>query len=547
MFSRIVTLICLISLVMAAVSCGHKGVTFEKLQEAQEKIEDYPDSALSILHDIPYSELGDDDKALYGILYARALDMNHLDPDNDTIISHALEYYEAHEKIPERIIATYYRGRALQDGKNYPKALLYFYKSKELAERNGEYFWAGMSCRGIAGVYKDTYHYNEEVEYARKGYDYIKTSERQPYLNYALNDYCSALRDNGNVEMSIKISEQLLDSAYKYKDVDLLCHAKRNRCQSLVSKKSYGEALSVMTEFCSEGYANQGDSLLLSLILFENNRIDESEHILNEVSAGDDLLKSFIQSKIESRKGNYLKAISDINYVYGKNDSIVRATINHALTTPITEYLTLDRALKADMANTYRRVNILLAIVAVLIIGLVIYYVKSIRKRKNEEIDNKVLLAERLKDELEHARNDNAKSFRIVETLLSTQYEILDQLINIQIKTNDNAKSRKKIAETVTTLIKDLSIGGEKVKELENRVDLLFNNLFSDFKRDLPTLKETDYLLFLFSTLKISGTAISIFLKEDKVEAVYNRKRRLKDKIRQLPSTKSNRYLKYLY
>ncbi len=547
MLSRILTLICLISLVMAAVSCGHKGVAFEKLQEAQEKIEDYPDSALSILHDIPYSGLGDDDKALYGILYARALDMNHLDPDNDTIISHSLEYYEAHEKIPERIIATYYRGRALQDGKNYPKALLYFYKSKELAERNGEYFWAGMSCRGIAGVYKDTYHYKEEVEYAKKGYDYIKTSERQPYLNYALNDYCSALRDNGNVEMSIKISEQLLDSAYKYKDVDLLCHAKRNRCQSLVSKKSYGKALSVMTEFCSEGYANQGDSLLLSLILFENNRIDESEHILNEVSSGDDLLKSFIQSKIESRKGNYLKAISDINYVYGKNDSIVRATINHALTTPITEYLTLDRALKADMANTYRRVNILLAIVAVLIIGLVIYYVKSIRKRKNEEIDNKVLLAERLKDELEHARNDNAKSFRIVETLLSTQYEILDQLINIQIKTNDNAKSRKKIAETVTTLIEDLSIGGEKVKELENRVDLLFNNLFSDFKRDLPNLKETDYLLFLFSALQISGTAISIFLKEDKVEAVYNRKRRLKDKIRQLPSTKSNRYLKYLY
>ena len=62
----------------------------------------------------------------------------------------------------------------------------------------------------------------------------------------------------------------------------------------------------------------------------------------------------------------------------------------------------------------------------------------------------------------------------------------------------------------------------------------------------MPNLKEADYLLFLYTTLGFSITAIALFLNEEKVDAVYNRKARLKNKIRNLGTSKYELYAKYL-
>lgn len=74
----------------------------------------------------------------------------------------------------------------------------------------------------------------------------------------------------------------------------------------------------------------------------------------------------------------------------------------------------------------------------------------------------------------------------------------------------------------------------------------MFDNLMTDFKEDLPGLKDVDYRLYLFSVLRLPTIAISLFLKEDKALAVYNRKKRLKDKIKQLDDKKRERYLKFI-
>ena len=69
----------------------------------------------------------------------------------------------------------------------------------------------------------------------------------------------------------------------------------------------------------------------------------------------------------------------------------------------------------------------------------------------------------------------------------------------------------------------------------------------SAFRADLPSLKPADYQLFLFSILGFSTSAISVFLKEEKLDAVYNRKSRLKAKIKKLDSEDvRSKYLSYL-
>lgn len=155
------------------------------------------------------------------------------------------------------------------------------------------------------------------------------------------------------------------------------------------------------------------------------------------------------------------------------------------------------------------------------------------------------MLANQLQDELSESKQDNKNSNDIIKSLMSTKYELLEELSSIVLQNNNTNLARKKIADTVTKIIEELSIRSEKIVALEKKVDSLYNNLMSEFKTDLPNLKEVDYRLFLFSVLGLSNATISLFLKEDKIDAVYNRKRRLKNKIKQLEITKSSRYLSY--
>lgn len=157
-----------------------------------------------------------------------------------------------------------------------------------------------------------------------------------------------------------------------------------------------------------------------------------------------------------------------------------------------------------------------------------------------------MLLADQLKEDLNELSNRNSEIVKQIQELVSTKYELLEKLCDITRQNSDTKVARKKIADAVTKLIDDLSIRSEKIIQMENKINQTEQNLIADFKNDLPELKEADYRLFLFSICKFSTPMISLFLKEEKTEAVYNRKKRLKDKIKRLDSPNSERYLKYL-
>ena len=105
--------------------------------------------------------------------------------------------------------------------------------------------------------------------------------------------------------------------------------------------------------------------------------------------------------------------------------------------------------------------------------------------------------------------------------------------------------ARKKIADKVTIFIRELSEDKGMLEELEREINKEYDNVIKDFKETLPNLKDKDYKLYIFSFLPISLTSIALLMGEASVEGVYNRKRHLKDKIKQLEVTKREKFLRY--
>ena len=314
----------------------------------------------------------------------------------------------------------------------------------------------------------------------------------------------------------------------------------------LIEQDRYEEAYPIFSEICNSEFAETKDSLDLSLILMETNHTDKAVSLLNIISDDYDLpFKNFIKYKAYKDTRQFEKALRELEYTDSLNNSIFKISMSQNLATPLSDYFKSDKEL-TEARLRISRITLWLIILSCIIIfgicGYVAFYLYRRQKRLTEE---KVRFASQLQEELTQSRKDNTNSVSVIKSLMSTKYELLEQLCGIVLTSNDTKTARRKIADTVTKLIDDLSIQSEKITELENYVDSLYGNLFTDFRNDLPSLKEADYRLYLFSVLRLSNTTISFLLKEEKLTAIYDRKKRLKIKIRRLEENKAQRYMSH--
>ena len=178
------------------------------------------------------------------------------------------------------------------------------------------------------------------------------------------------------------------------------------------------------------------------------------------------------------------------------------------------------------------------------VITLIAWKIYDRRTRKLRE-DHYFNIGENVRELVNVKDRQNEHLSRLLHELLTKEYKAIDEKCR-DYYANSSSQSRRKVSDEVIAMVDRFS-SDETIRELEQTVDKYQSGLIAEFRTDLPSLKPADYRLFLFSTLGFSTSAISVFLKEEKLDAVYNRKSRLKAKIKKLDSeTARTKYLSYL-
>ena len=537
----------LVGLLIVSLLCGCRHSSDPSLAAADSLMEEHPDSALMMLEKIEVGKMtGESNNALYYLLYTQACDKNHLILDNDSMIEYSVRYYKDHRDSYRLAKSYYFLGRVLYHQNRYSGAIVSFHKALELAENIKDYYLAGMACRGIADIYNNTYNSADEVQFAEKELEYLQQSKRQPYVNYAYYDLARALYFNRD---SIRINEVMIaaeDSARLYEDQYLLSEINRLKSLSLIRDRNFKAAYPLLDSICSGPYAVEDDSLLFALTMSGLGQSDKAMEVLSESGNHNTSLYHTVKYNIHKANGEYRQALTDLEYLDSLVSLSLRTGVSHSLSSTLSEYFDIDRhAVKAELkaSKTTFIVIGLLSFVMIAMLGLSIIVLIHSNRRKLEE---KVRIAESLRAEVELQKKNSYKNEEDKRLLLTDNFQVLEDFGRIMMENPDSKKALKKAAEAVSRFLDELSGWGDRTKELERKVDMAFENLFSDFKADMPGLKDADYLLFLYSILNVSIPTISIILKESKIESIYNRKRRLKDKIKLLDTDKSERYLKYL-
>lgn len=537
-------------LMLLTAGCTRRPVddTFDR---AETLMMSAPDSALSLLETVDPTELrGDRRKALHALLLSQAMDKNYIDTDNDSLINIAVNFYATDDDLRHRMLSYYYLGRVKNNAGDNREVLLSYMKALELATEAGDNYWIGLISRRISNTFNKSYNCAEQLYYAEKAFEHMRLTGQHSHTCATMIIFIEALYNKGEFDKGIEYAYSLLDSVH-------INHVSRHEkaANALVGKGHLlkyedRKAIPFLEKACiANSDATYIDSAYLGVAYTSVGKTDLARSILNRLNRFDAdscLEYSWLRYEILKRIGTAQEALDALvltDSLVNKKFSALLADNQSRLISELYNAERREAIDKAD-ANRTRMIIILLASCAVLSIAVTIGL--RLYRKQRREIENNVAIAEELRQILSLKENQNAKTKKAIEDIMSSRYETIDHLCSLCYEKKDDSSLKMRISEEVVSTIDSLTNQKGKLPELERNADKFHNGLMSHFRSEMPGLRKADYLLMLFSTLGFSTPAIALLLKEDKIEAVYNRRSRLKIKIKRINPPHATEFLNAL-
>ena len=254
----------------------------------------------------------------------------------------------------------------------------------------------------------------------------------------------------------------------------------------------------------------------------------------------DTILIQINASAIYELLKQYEPALKSLKYGGIKQDSSVRVMLTQPILTAQRDLYRAELELNKLKQQHQLHTSILIGGIIIIVFVLLVY---RWNKKYKQKLAKNITIAQNLREIMQTKASETQ---HIINNLLASRFDVIDGLCKTIYESRGTGLDKKKISTEIEKLIKQFSSDSQKIAELETFANEHYSNIITSFKTDLPNLKEADYLLFLYTTLGFSITAIALFLNEEKVDAVYNRKARLKNKIRNLGTLKYELYAKYL-
>ncbi|WP_431426142.1 hypothetical protein [Bacteroides hominis] len=183
---------CVLLFVLFLVSCTDgrsEGQVARLLRQAETCMEEYPDSALVYLHQIPDPEkLTGENQADYCLLLTQAMDKNDLPLSSDSLIQIAVGYYSNKGDAECKAKALFYKGRVFQQQGNLEGATLLYKKAESMIPDLTDYYLVGLIYSYLGHLNRDEEHYKKALFYYEKALPCYRTIQNLTLTASGLQD-----------------------------------------------------------------------------------------------------------------------------------------------------------------------------------------------------------------------------------------------------------------------------------------------------------------------------------------------------------------------
>lgn len=533
---------------IALTACtSHQG-TRAQLDQAEALMTEHPDSALAILQQVDNAQLSTEKlQARFALLLSMALDKNYIDVASDSLIRPAVEYYENHGSDREKMLTYYYLANTQVIANETAKCLISLTDAERYAKKIGNHFYLGMIYRMMAHAYNTIYCSNEELKYRQLSYEEFKEAGSQRHIDFAYLDLGQSFSNNYEYDKAIAIFNNISLSAEKSSDSVLIRDCFSNLGHTLCMKHDYKESIN---------YIKKLEALFPRKIKSDDYRdlannyaaLQMPDSAIYYMQIAESLIRSNVDTQVtyeinyelSKYKGDYKTALDNYEKLYDLNAYVTDSIMGKSVLITLQDYIVQQAEYDNYIASQKR--NRLYYIIAFLILGIIAASIILYQRwqNKNQEIEKNLQLAQSIRDTLRIKESQLSEMNSQIQSLFSQQFNAIDELCNVYFETKDTKIEKDRIYKEVMKQINDLS--NKDLSQLEIIVNTYRNQLMADFRKDFPSLHADIYQFATYLFAGFSLRAISIIMNE-KIENIYNKKSRLKNRVQNSDSLRREEYL----
>lgn len=533
--------------IAAFVSCTSKSDQIATtLQQVEQCMEAYPDSALKLLNGIPNpNELEDKERADYLLLLTQARDKNIMDISVDSSITFAIDYYKKSGDKRKYGTAMYYYGRVLQMSKDVTKAMKVFLNARQILEEIKEYRIIGLLLTDMSILNREQSLYDVAIDNCRQAIDYYYQAKDTLGVAYAYQTMGSSF-----------FLKQEMDSVHQCATKSLQLLADNPIRLQIAALKMLGMMYSFEKQY------SKAEAIFLEIIDIEpdNRRLVSHYMSLGRIywlMGNSEDAKKYLMLCLDSpnpftRSAAYVSladmAKSDHDYKQAlilkeKSDSLLlvaesedtREDLIQLQSKYLNEIMEKEK-LQIELKN--RTKLFVLIVLLILFLGMAYYFYKRYwhakmqmqRIQKTLEKNNRQI--ESYLVEIENYKKQKNKN----DSETDSKIRKLSYQINELIQENAELRSKADICELIR-ILKNRGVVAEKLTPKEwDKIFKLVNCLYFDilirFKLEYKRLTKRDFELIAFLLLGFTPKELMFIFDAKDTHTIFTAKSRLKKRLK---------------
>lgn len=532
-------------LIAAFVACSSASEeVIVTLQQAEQCMEVYPDSALNLLRKISCpGKLSGQERADYVLLLTQARDKNYMDMSADSSITFAIDYFKKKKDKSKYGKALYYYGRVLHGKRETTRAMKVYWKARRVLKDTKEYKIMGLMFANMSIFNRDQSLYDEAIHCCRQAISYCYQAKDTLGVAYAYQTMGTSFflkQEMDSVYQCVMTSLQLLTN----NPVRLKINGSKILGKMYCFEKQYLKAEKVFLRILDE----EPDKDMFVLHYMSLGRLyqmmgrkQDAEKYLKLCLDSDNLFTSSeayeCLAKLAKADHDYeqaliLKGRSDSLLYIAENDRKREALVQLQVKYQKEEFET--ELLQGKLEK--RGLHILYLIVVILFSGIVYFFYARYGRVKLEVIQTRKVIEKNNKQIASYQSEIGVYKQQKNETSVQCKVEELSRKMKVLI--TENEKLRSKI--DVSTLIKMLKNGEVLVEKLTpeewdkifDLVNSLYSNSLIKLKRECSQLTKHDIKLLTFLFLGFTTRELKILFDSKDNHTIFKAKMRLKERLK---------------
>ncbi len=477
------------------------------LVSAYSMVDSLPDSTLALLRKVDCDNLSAKDMAEYSLLFTMAQDKSGLDVDNDSLIRIAYDWFQQHQDDSLYAKCLYYMGKYYMLNDSTEQAISLLTQSSQKSNKIGDLKTESMALEKLSKVYQ-VVEPEKSLVFSKKA---LETYARYPYATlknriYLNLNYSEALLACEITRKSVDVALSILPKALVLKDSVVLADVYQDLANSYLylgykdsclfyAKKTY-DLQPIKTMSCRLMLADayrEVDSVRQCLALLESLKptLSTEKYVCFQICSQ----ASIKMQDYEKSKMYMDSAYSCIENMYAE---AVKGKADYYSSVLKKEKQKSELKGRAEMQSY---LLLLVIILALLVIGFLLYVYKNSRSKAQKEIIFEKRQAE-MKVRHEH-------ELAMIEKNLSEQYH-QKELSRKEVQLSIMRSYLMKLVTAVEKLNSIKTGNGKHVvltekdwKEIAAFLDSTENMFVTRLKTRFPNLSEGDLHLMMLLRLKM--------------------------------------------